>query len=322
MRTKIDDMTAWKVFMAVANFGSMNKAAKKLNLDVSSVSRRIDSLEQALGYPLFTRRARYCELSIEGQRVIKEVAPVLLQYNSVMEGLLDDASHMQGRIKVSVPDSLTEHFLVWMAEFQDQHPDVVIEIGESNGCCEKLLGKEYDIVVGMEYNNFDIGKTFKLGEMPTYICASPTYLKQAGALNNLEDFKFHRVIINSTWMCPSLLYDPVTKGAFSHETGRRFRVESMSALKLAALSGLGIIIGLPKLMCQEELANGTLIRVLAPLEGLSLSFYGSILDQGDTPPRLKKVIEWIQYKWKLNFQNYEPPIGRRCALGLRQGFDL
>lgn len=321
-KKKIDDMLAWKIFMAVANFGSMNKAAKKLGMDVSSVSRRIDALESQLGYALFSREARACELTIDGQHVIKEIAPVLLQLTAVLEGLLDDADHVQGKVKISVPDSLTEYFLRWMAEFQDQYPQLMVEVGVCNGACAELLGKEYDLVVGMEYDKLSLGKIFDLGPIPSYICATPAYIEKNGTLKDIEDFKDHRVLINSTWMCPSLIYDPLTKGALAHETGRRFRVTSMTVLKEATMAGIGVAIGLPASLCDTEITEGKLVRLMTPMEGLSLHFYGAVLNQEVTPPRLVKLMQWIQHCWQREFGNYQDPAGRCCALGLKSGFDF
>lgn len=321
-KPKIDDIVTWKIFMAVANFGSMNKAAKKLRIDVSSVSRRIESLELALGNKLFDRQARNCVLTAEGEHVIKTVAPILLQFSAAVDGLFDNIEDAQGKIKVSAPDCLMDQMLDWMSEFQAKHPHTMVEVGLTNGATVDLLGGEYDLVIGMQQGNETFGQCFDLGPMPSYICASPDYIKYNGIVESLEDFKNHCVVINSTWMCPSLLYDPATQGAFAHDSGRRFRVENMVALKAAAVKGIGVVIGLPKSMCEREFADGSLVRLMAPMEGLSLHFYGATLNRGPMPPRIKTLVSWIQKKWQENFTVESDPVGRCCSLGLRPQFSI
>lgn len=322
-RAKIDDLFSWKVFMAVANFGSMNQAARKLGMDVSSVSRRIDALEANLNCKLFARSLRSCQLTTDGERVIKAIAPVMLKFSSVVEGLMDDETHIQGKISVCCPDCLIEHVIRWMAEFQEQHTDLMIEIGCGDESCSELLGGEYDLVIGMKYSSNGLCQTIDLGPMPSYICATPEYIRTHGTLRSVEDFKDHRVLINSKWMCPSLLYDPATQGALAHESGKRFRCTTMTALKAATLQSIGVAIGLPKACCQKELENGELVRLLEPLEGLSLHFYANILNEERIAPRLSKLCCWLQQKWSEEMGMCgEEPIGRCCTLGNMRSFDF
>ena len=53
-----EDLDIWKVFLAVFNEGSIQEAAAKLNLESSSVSKKLQKLEKLLGVQLFDRAGR------------------------------------------------------------------------------------------------------------------------------------------------------------------------------------------------------------------------------------------------------------------------
>ena len=54
-------------------------------------------------------------------------------------------------------------------------------------------------------------------------------LRNSERRKKIEDLSMHRIVINSAWMCPSLIYDPNTFEAQAHPTGLRFRVDEMEA---------------------------------------------------------------------------------------------
>src|SRR6056297_2827584 len=74
-------------FLAVARAGRLTTAARKLRIDHSTLSRRILSLEQALGEKLFERRSLGYKLTVAGEELLSEAEE--------MESL---AIRMRGRV--------------------------------------------------------------------------------------------------------------------------------------------------------------------------------------------------------------------------------
>ena len=62
------DSNLLKVFISVANFKSISKAAKELEFTQSNVTLRVQQLEKSLGYDLFHRTNRGVVLSKEGEK--------------------------------------------------------------------------------------------------------------------------------------------------------------------------------------------------------------------------------------------------------------
>lgn len=59
-----------RTFLAIAEEGSLSRAAKRLRVGQPTVSRRLAALEQQLGYPLFKRKAEGAILTRAGQRLL------------------------------------------------------------------------------------------------------------------------------------------------------------------------------------------------------------------------------------------------------------
>jgi DNA-binding transcriptional LysR family regulator len=314
MQGALFNLEAWKAFNMVAMKGSMNKAAAELLSDVSTVSRRIDALEKELGYPLFIRKARCCLLTREGERALKEIAPLLLQFSVSIQGLQDEGDAVQGIVNVNASAGLAQVLIPWLAEFQDRYPAVTVQLNLSTS--PTTTNNKSDISIFCLQDGEAGPDDISLGKVPTYICASPAYLQSHRPIKNIDDLRNHRILINSLWMCPSLIYDPVAKAAYSHETGKRFRVNSMSALADAALAGVGVAIGLPEYLAREPLAAGRLVRLFAPMEALALHFWIRRPSAEAAPARIQLLIKFIEEKWK-EFGPKSEPCGECCVLKSR-----
>ena len=82
-----------KAFVAVAETGSINRAAAKLNLTQPAVTRRIQSLEAAIGVALLDRSSKPPNLTEDGRRALAHGRRVL----SALEELSEQVSSKRGR---------------------------------------------------------------------------------------------------------------------------------------------------------------------------------------------------------------------------------
>ncbi len=71
------DLTVWRSFLAIAELGSLTRAALFLDSNQSLLSRQINALERQCGCRLFTRTGRGVELSETGARILEPVRALL-----------------------------------------------------------------------------------------------------------------------------------------------------------------------------------------------------------------------------------------------------
>src|SRR5215467_10907604 len=92
------DLNNILIFMKVAQFESITRAARSLGMPISTVSRRLSALESDLGVSLLRRTTRRITLTPQGRNyfnqcqepltLLQEAEQVLTQTHKAPEGLL------------------------------------------------------------------------------------------------------------------------------------------------------------------------------------------------------------------------------------------
>ena len=115
------------VFLAVARNGSLSAAARTLKLDRTTVSRRIENMENTLGRKLFERKDGRFDLSQVGMKMFV-AAECAEQELSVLGTLLQTEKHTGGKLRVS----MSEHLLITLADcfkdFASEQPNILLEL--------------------------------------------------------------------------------------------------------------------------------------------------------------------------------------------------
>ncbi|QDL93325.1 LysR family transcriptional regulator [Paroceanicella profunda] len=99
-----------RVFLAVARFGSLSAAARSLGINHATVSRRMRSLEEALGERLVERRPDGYVLTPAGTRILGPASEMEVAAGILSRGGDDDRP--KGLVRINAPPSLTQTFLV------------------------------------------------------------------------------------------------------------------------------------------------------------------------------------------------------------------
>lgn len=119
------DWNDLRIFLAIARSGSALAAAKALNLNQTTLTRRMDELEHASGISLFLRGPRGCVLTQHGQALLLH-AEAVERAALALEG---EASRLKrdlgGEICVTAPEALMALFVGPLTlRFRGQQPDV------------------------------------------------------------------------------------------------------------------------------------------------------------------------------------------------------
>lgn len=88
---------------ALAASGTMLKAATRLRLSQSAVSKRIASLEAKLGTSLIEKNGRYVALTPEGRLLLERLEPLLIEFRSALQ---TEPPRTRGRLTLGVSESI------------------------------------------------------------------------------------------------------------------------------------------------------------------------------------------------------------------------
>lgn len=136
----------WKLVIAVAEAGSTSKAAKLLQMNQSTVFRRIHQLEHALGAKLFDKdRSGYTQTPL-----VESILPKIME----MSGLSHDIERQLlgadrdpvGTVTISLAQSIAFLIMDGLVDFMRDHPSIKIVINASTRLVS-LRDREADIVV-------------------------------------------------------------------------------------------------------------------------------------------------------------------------------
>jgi DNA-binding transcriptional LysR family regulator len=181
------------LFAQVMEAGSFSRAAERMDLPKSTVSRRITQLETALGERLLMRTTRRLTITDFGERILDH-ARRLLEETEAASAL---AQHRQatprGVLRASLlPDFVELDLTSLCLQYAARYPEVRLELDLSPRRVD-LLVERYDLAVRaasrLPDDNTLVAR--KLHEMRLGLYASPAYLARYGEPETPEDLKKH-----------------------------------------------------------------------------------------------------------------------------------
>ena len=250
------------IFIEVAKQESFTKAAEKLGITSSAISKQVQNLEEALQIKLLNRTTRKVSLTEEGLRFYERTSRAINDIREVTEELNELKTTPHGPLKISIPTALGNRFLKTpIAEFAKQYPRVTMDIRFENRKIN-IIEEEYDLIVQVDALSDSSLVAKKLTSAPVYFCASPQYLAEHGKPKTPQSLTDHNVM---TYV--GNISTP--EWSYRSPDGKRGRVVFNSNFKCndagmmleAALAGIGIFAA-ASFFVREELAEGKLVRVL------------------------------------------------------------
>lgn len=120
-------------FVAAAEYGSFRKAAEALDVNVSSISRRVRDLEDELGASLFQRHSGGLRLTEPGAIFLERVRDGLRHIDQGVSHVTSAGRVGQGTLRVGIFSSLASGFLFdLVADFSRRHPSVALTLVDGN----------------------------------------------------------------------------------------------------------------------------------------------------------------------------------------------
>lgn len=183
------------IFAHVAESGSFTRAAERLGLPKSTVSRRLSGLEQRVGERLLLRTTRRQTLTEFGLELLEHALQVVAEVEAV-EAL---SEHRQaapgGRLRVSMPSDFANLLLVdALGAFVALHPGIQLELDLSPRRVD-LLGEGFDLAIRVgDLASDSLLAARRLSELSTGLYASPGYLADSGEPRHPDDLMQHRAV--------------------------------------------------------------------------------------------------------------------------------
>ena len=125
------DLRDLELFVAVADAGSIARAAERSHTVASAVSKRISDLEEVFGCALIVRAAKGVELTAAGHALLVRARVLLHQAAQLDDEMRRHASGSRGYVRVFANISSIVEFLPGaLASFSAAHPDIHVQLEE------------------------------------------------------------------------------------------------------------------------------------------------------------------------------------------------
>ncbi|MGK5021484.1 LysR family transcriptional regulator [Janthinobacterium sp. LB2P10] len=284
----LDDLA---LFVAIVEAGSLHAAAVKEDLPAATVTRRLQKLEGQLGYRLLNRSARRLQPTAEGWQYYEQCRPLVHALRQATQQLDASLSAVSGCIRVLAPVNFASGLLTpaWVS-FMQQYPDIRLELELSN-LLQDLVSSGADLAIRVGALDDSSLMQRRLGSAALVMVAAPAYLARAGVPRDLQELALHQLIVAEplrTWR----LRRPGDGAEMLIEPQARLRVNEMRLAVEMADAGIGILL-CPLLQCRDEVARGSLVRVLPDWMPQPRHVYAVWTQRRYLPARVRVLLEHL-----------------------------
>lgn len=281
-------------FLTVANEGSFSRAAERLGIGRSAVSRSVQKLESQLGARLLSRTTRSTTITREGEQFYENCRPGverLLQALEDMRDLRDGPP--QGMLKISASLGFGRKVVApLLAEFREQFPAVGLELSLEDRVVD-LAAERIDVAFrdGRLEDSQVVAK--RLIPMQMLVCASPGYARVHGLPTSVDELSLHDCINQRLPTGRLQTWDFRIDGQPHSLTPSGDIVVNDPSLALqAVLDGQGIAQLAAYQVC-DALHAGTLVTCLNAIAPDDRGHYLCYLSRQQLPKRVRVFIDFM-----------------------------
>jgi DNA-binding transcriptional LysR family regulator len=223
-----------RLLLAVARAGSLKRAAHDLEVNISTVARRLDALEEGLSLHLFDRTPDGTVPTAAAEQLLpfaESMEHAATGFSNALDGF---EAEPEGVVRITAPPGVADHFVAPMiGELLGRHPKLRVELWASIGYAD-LTRREADIALRLMRPTTGDLVAVRLGAATSVVTVSETLAAEIGTLKRLDDLR---------WItyADDLGHLPETSWITSQVSTQRIalRSNSMTAHLEAARSGLG-----------------------------------------------------------------------------------
>ena len=142
-----------RYFLAVSRTGSIRGAASKLDVNHSTVSRRIGQLEEQLGVRLFEKLPTGYVITPAGEEIFDLAERMEEQANTLERQIYGRDTSLTGKLRVTLPQALATHLIMPdLVSFARANPGIELEIVTSYETLN-LTRRQADVAIRLVYEN-------------------------------------------------------------------------------------------------------------------------------------------------------------------------
>jgi DNA-binding transcriptional LysR family regulator len=281
-----------EVFVAIVDADGIGKAAERLHVAKSAVSRRLVELENRLGVQLINRTTRQSSLTEEGIVFYRRAQEILVDVSELNAITSRTQTVLQGDLKVAVPLSFgLQHVATAIIEFAELHSALNIHLDFSDRHVD-IVDEGFDIAIRISELKDSTLIARKLAPIRHVLCASPDYLDRNGRPTCPQDLKVHVGIHYSN--APNISWKFVGPDGRTNSVivPARLTANNGDFLRVAAIAGHGLIMP-PAFLVWKQIENGALEPVMTDYNSPDSNAYAVYPEIRYLSQRVRALVDFL-----------------------------
>lgn len=261
-----------RTFVEVMQRGSFAAVARERNVDPSSVSRTVATLESQLGVRLFQRTTRHLTPTEAALAYFDQVEPLVAQLERAALMAGDSGDTPRGTLRITAAVTFAQVNVVpLLPEFAKRYPELSFELLLTDKFLD-LVEERVDLALRLGRLTESSMIAHRLCDMVYVAAASPEYLRRRGQPNTPSELEHHECL-----RYPVAGYGPRWRfratGGVVTEVPVHGRVVATNgvALRQCAVAGMGVLM-LPRWNIAEELRSGALVELFPDYQATASEF--------------------------------------------------
>lgn len=279
-----------RVFVEVVEHKSFTKAADKLNLANSAVSRTVKKLEDKLGVNLLNRTTRQIDLTAEGELYFQRMKVILQEMQAAENELHGTQSSPKGLLRIDAATPVVLHLLIpFISIFRQQYPDIILSLVSSETFVN-LIERKVDVAIRVGQLTDSSLRARPLFNSYRKIIASPKYIERKGNPKTTTDLDYHTCLTFTeptslnTWPLEIEENELVTvTNGISSNSGETLRQLCVNGEGIACLSDF---------MVNKDIQEGKLVALFSDeLKPVPLPFHAVYYSDRVVSQRIRVFID-------------------------------
>ncbi|MYM82362.1 LysR family transcriptional regulator [Duganella sp. FT50W] len=288
----MDRITAARVFVSIAERGSMIAAADALDMSRAMVTRYLAAMEAWAGARLLHRSTRRLSLTDAGDVTLARCRRMLEVADDMAVAAGADADTPHGLLRITCSQALAQAELLGaVGAFLQRYPRTSVDLQMSNRAVN-LIEERIDLALRVTNTLEPNLIARQLGVCASVVCAAPSYLARQGTPTLPQDLAGHN--------CLTYTYFGKSLWQFTDASGEKQSVPvsgNLSAnedfiLLKAVEQGAGIALQ-PLYSAAPLIREGKLVALLPGYTPLSMGIYGIYSSRQQMPPALRAMLDLL-----------------------------
>ena len=262
MQGELKQVADLALFAKIVQTGGISRCAEDLGMERTTISRRLGSLERALGVKLLDRTPKHIAVTDAGRRCLEQCEMLLesarnAQSLATLGAIIGNTSPI---VVGAPPDMIDRYVDPHLAAFEQENPELCIERRPVTVWDEAAI-ETVDVGIALAPVTVARGWTNGVGQLRQSIYASTEYASRREPVSEPVELEAHDCIVEArdrdrhTWRF--LRADKAT----TVRVNAKHVVNGLLEAREATLAGLGIA-RLPQYLCEPYLRAGRLVDLM------------------------------------------------------------